>query len=387
MPSRRLKGFLKPSLDRSSLRYLLTFLCIGVLCTTLMLGLWPFHARRNGVTWIVNRNGLRFGKDSTVLSSASLQFRDFGNAIGASLEIWPQPNDIWDSGTLLAFYSAKNLYQFSLRQDQIDLSLNVAADENHHARARKLRIKDVFRKTAPFITITSARDGVSVYIDGAPAVANRQFPVSAANFNGRFVVGDSPGQPDSWTGRLFGLAIYGRQLTQTEISRNYASWKQNGRPELPKDERNLALYLFDERRANIVRDQAYSGVNLYIPEKYEVMEKIALEPFWNEFNMSRIYWSSALKNIVGFIPFGISFCSYFSVVRPVKRATLLTVALGLCVSLTIEILQAFLPNRDSGTTDLITNTLGTWAGAASYRVLMPAVAQAVPWSSIFAPRH
>jgi VanZ family protein len=352
-----------------------------------MLGLWPFRARRNGVTWIVNRNGLRFGKDSTVLSSASLQFRDFGNAIGASLEIWPQPNDIWDSGTLLAFYSAKNLYQFSLRQDQIDLSLNVAADENHHARARKLRIKDVFRKTAPFITITSARDGVSVYIDGAPAVANRQFPVSAANFNGRFVVGDSPGQPDSWTGRLFGLAIYGRQLTQTEISRNYASWKQNGRPELPKDERNLALYLFDERRANIVRDQAYSGVNLYIPEKYEVMEKIALEPFWNEFNMSRIYWSSALKNIVGFIPFGISFCSYFSVVRPVKRATLLTVALGLCVSLTIEILQAFLPNRDSGTTDLITNTLGTWAGAASYRVLMPAVAQAVPWSSIFAPRH
>ena len=382
-------GVLKLSLyvDQSGARGLLTFLCIGVLFITLTLGLWPFHARQNGVTWIPERSGIRFDKDSTVLSSGPLRLTNSQNPSGTSLEIWLQPNRIWDSGTLLAFSKGETPSRFSLRQEQSDLSLRVfTEDEHQHSRAEALRVKDAFRRLPPshiksapsFITVTSGGKGVLVYVEGTLAAVHPRFPLSSRDFNARFVVGDSTGQPDSWKGQLFGLAVYRRQLTQAEIWHHYTTWKQNGKPELPKRDGNLALYLFDEHKGNVVRDRAHSGVDLYMPEKYEVRDKIALEPLWTEFSMTRSYWSAALKNVVGFIPFGISFYAYFSVVRSLKRSLPLTAALGLGVSLTIEILQAFLPNRDSGTSDLIANLLGTWIGAMSYRVLMPRMARVFP---------
>ena len=192
--------------------------------------------------------------------------------------------------------------------------------------------------------------------------------------NYRFVLGDSPGQTDSWSGQLLGLAIYRRELTAAQVLRHYETWTQGEQPDLSDDEDNTALYLFNERAGNVVHNQAKSGVDLYIPEKYAVLDRIFLEPFWKEFNMSRSYWDSAFKNIVGFIPFGFCLCACLSA-RKIRRAALATVILGTLVSLTIETLQAYLPTRDSGTTDIFTNMLGTYIGVIACRVVSPIAAR------------
>jgi hypothetical protein len=250
----------------------------------------------------------------------------------------------------------------------------------------RLTVAEVFHKPRPvFITISSGEHGTVVYVDGVAIEKTSRFRLSAKAFTGRLVIGDSPGQGDSWSGQLLGLAIYHRELTEPQVFRNFVTWKQSGRPAITGDQRNVALYLFDEHAGNAVRDKTGSGVDLYIPEKYVVQDQIFLEPFWKEFRMTGSYLSAVVKNIVGFIPFGFCFYAYLSTALSNKRAKLLTVALGTAVSLTIEVLQAYLPTRDSGTSDLFTNTLGAWIGAASYDLLAPTVVRFFPWLPFTVP--
>ena len=354
--------------------------CVAVLCIILSLGLWPFHSPENDVSWSGDRTGLRFGKFSTIISSGTFEAASPGSEAPGSVEVWLQPRRIWVGGTFLAFYSPRNLDQFSL--SQFDGGLRLKAETNNDARAGQtavINVKNTFRRSGPvFLTITSGTNGTSVYVDGVLARGLPDFRLSTKDLTGRLIVGDAPGQTDSWSGQLLGLAIYRSELTRTQVLRHYQTWTGEGRPEIGGDERNLALYLFGEHSGRIVHDSAGSGMNLYIPEKYVVLDRIFLEPFWREFSWSRSYWGAVAKNIIGFVPFG--FCFYACMcAHRMKRAAIATVILGTLASVTIEVLQVHLPTRDSGMTDIFTNTLGTWIGLVAYRKVSPAFAARFPW--------
>jgi glycopeptide antibiotics resistance protein len=121
---------------------------------------------------------------------------------------------------------------------------------------------------------------------------------------------------------------------------------------------------------------------LYIPDRYLVLDQVLLCPFWEEFHPTWSYWKDVLVNIAGFVPFGFLFCAYFSLARRMKRLALVTILLGFTLSLTIESLQAFLPTRDSGTTDVITNTLGACFRVWLYRLNLWRVLLARIWTQI-----
>ena len=124
----------------------------------------------------------------------------------------------------------------------------------------------------------------------------------------------------------------------------------------------MGLYLFNEGNGKVVHNQVDAATDLLIPERFFVLHQPFLELPWEEFRSDLHYWNNVGINIVGFIPLGFFFFAYFSWVRKSQRAVGNTIALGFVISLTIEVLQAFLPTRDSGVTDLITNTFGTALG-------------------------
>ena len=346
---------------------LLNLVCAAVLCVILSLGLWPFHVPENEVSWLSERNGLRFGGNGTAISSRSFEMpapRPDDSA--GSLEVWLEPKRIWDSGTFLTFCAPDDPHRFSLGQSERDVA--VRAGQPGRRRPAILWVDGVFQRGRPaFVTVTARTNGTAVYVDGALARRAPWFRLRADQLTGRIIFGDSAGQSDSWKGRIRGVAIYSRELTPAQVLRHYETWTRAGKPDIQADDGNAALYLLDERGGRVIHDHAGSAVDLSIPERYVVLDQIFLEPFWSEFSMTRSYWSAVAKNIVGFVPFGFCFYARLSMARRSKRAALITVLLGALTSVTIEVLQAYLPTRDSGTTDIITNTLGTWAGMTACR--------------------
>jgi len=153
------------------------------------------------------------------------------------------------------------------------------------------------------------------------------------------------------------------------VASHYRTWTATGRPEIAESEACVGLYLFTERHGQRVHNQIANGEDLLIPARYTIEEKTFLMPFWDEFAISRSYGKSVLKTIVGLVPMGFVLYAWFGARIAPRRAAWIVTLLGAFTSITIEVLQAYLPTRQSGTSDILTNTLGTWLGLMLYRFL------------------
>jgi len=349
---------------------LLLLTCVLITAGMLVAGLWPFQSPRNQVEWFAGGKGLQLGRHGTVISSGKFKAANMPADAPCSLEVWIEPARPESSGTIFAFYSPEDVRQFSLCQSVTDLALR---SDSRRGRFRilttRLYVDDIFRRGKPlFVTVTSKGGQTAVYIDGSLARAGAGFPLSSRDFDGELVIGTSPRLGDTWSGLVLGLAFYDQDLSPAQVLRHYERWREKGKPDASEDELPVALYQFDERAGRVIHNQVSSGPDLYIPDRYLVLDQVLLQPFWQEFHTSLSYWKDVLINIAGFVPFGFLLCAYFSLAGRVKRPALVTILLGFTLSFTIEFFQSFLPTRDSGTTDLFTNTLGTGLGVWLYHL-------------------
>jgi len=347
-------------------RTVLAGLCLSSLCVILVAALSPFTRHpANEVTWTGKENGLYFGDYGTVLSSADFAPAGHQTERACSLAILLQPAETFDSSVIIAFSTQESPRQFRIGQanDAMFVSRTIPAGRNR-GKTSGILVEHAFRRGQQLlITVTSDGQAASIYLNDRSVKASRHFGLSSQDFSGQLVLGNSPVRHESWSGYLKGVVFYDRELTAAEVSGEYRDWIQKGRVETVKEKRVVALYLFNEHAGKVVHNQVRARPDLYIPDHFVTLHQAFLTLPWEEYSADWGYLRGILKNILGFVPFGFLFCAYLSVTQLRPRAIVATILLGALISLSIEIVQAYLPSRESGMTDIITNTLGTTLGA------------------------
>jgi len=348
---------------------ILTAICFGILCVMSIAAFWPFSFHPvNHVAWLSNENGLRFNGRGIVLSPKGFEFPEGQSLTGISLELWLESSQDKYSTALLSFSSAENPDQFRLRQACGSLLiLQEPFATSRHSAMTSFWVRGAFQAhKRRFIAITSGTQGTAVYLNGIRAENVPTFKITSKDFSGRLIVGASSTAYDTWRGKFFGLAIFGHELAATQVSEHYQAWL-TGQPYVLKSDQPAALYTFADRSGNTVHDEVIPGPDLVIPVSFSIQYKPFLKSPWREFYPNQAYFRDVLVNVAGFIPLGFFFCMLFSSSEASRKAMVATITLGALFSLTIEILQGFIPMRDSGTTDILTNTLGTALGIMLYR--------------------
>ncbi len=330
--------------------------------------LWPFNPHpRNGVAWLPADSGIRFDGGGIVLTDGPLQAQAGADAEDAcSVEIYLRPVTQNDAGNFLTFSSDENPDAILLRQWHESLLIDRVTPARWHTPTVTLfEVDDVLRQgQLVLVTISSDSDGTTVYVDGKFARSDPHFRIRRNELYRQIVLGISPSTFDDWKGEVHGLAIYDEKVSPAEAAAHYAGW--TGASQAPRAEVRshlLARYDFHERGGNVIHNEVASAPALTIPAHLFIPRKAMLTSVGKQFEWTANWRQDVLQNIIGFMPLGFVLCGFFALSRSRGQAILISTLCGGFLSFSIEFLQYYIPRRDSGWTDVITNSTGTLLGA------------------------
>jgi hypothetical protein len=351
-------------------------LSAALLLIILVAGLRPrWFQLSNNVAWITDQPGLRFGSYGVAYTHPlnDLIEENISDAEGFSIEIALKPARYRGRRykIILALHNGKDAEQLIVAQY---LSSLIVMNGDDYAYTKKIKrvtldVASLSPKTR-FMTITTGEKGTNVYFDGKPAGARKNLRLKMPTIaKTRLLIGNSVYGKHPWQGDIFGLALYNYPLSSKEAALHFNKWSKERNFSFAGNENPFILYLFDEKRGTKAHDRAAGNYHLEIPSRPKILQKKILVLPVDAFRLKISSIADIIINLAGFIPFGfvifatfIRFGSAFE-----KHGLLITVALCFMVSLTIEILQAWIPSRSSSMLDLVLNTLGAWLGAFAYR--------------------
>lgn len=345
--------------------------CISIVIGIVIVGLWPFDFwPENQVEWLPGENGIRFygrGLISGLENSVAMASRSqMGHSL--TVELWLKP-DIKPQKNLPVFvtiYDQSSLNAITLAQWRSELivrwqNLNTPLVFNEFGVAHVLGAGE--KRLLTFVFDASA---TAIFVDGRlkrKHAADLMFSLYPQSIG--WVLGNTPNGRSPWRGDVFAFAIYNRALSTDEVTGNFDAWMREGFPKVAAGGGLVRLFQFDERAGEIARSQIGRQDELRIRRLFAPLQQEILVTPWSDFQIKQSYFVDMVVNIVGFTPFGFFFAAWFAKSRGLssRKASLLAVLLSAVLSLAIELIQAWIPSRDSQLMDVLMNTSGAALGS------------------------
>jgi len=367
--SNRDRQVIKKSMNKLSIvprqERFLFLACLAIFAGLLIAGLWPFQFRpANNVHWIDGQAGLRFDRYGIAYGQAPLftpgGLLDFVKPFTIQLELLPRDEPSYYLPRILSLYDAGGRELFILGQWKSALNLSILERQRaYYLEYRETELGN-FRKGAKRSIILSwGTTGLTVYAEGKPVFGRPGFGFSLLPENrdpAWLLLGNSPSGESPWRGDLLSLSFYAGALSPKEIATPGVD--------------PLVRYLFSEGSGTVSRGGGDPHYDLFIPPVFRAPVRHVLTPPWKVQEYDLSFWVDVGVNILGFVPFGFTMSAWLRGAsgRKYLPVAVLVALAGAGISLLIELLQVYLPTRDSSLTDFMNNTLGAYLGAWLFRV-------------------
>jgi len=353
-------------------------LSVAVLFAILFFGLWPKDFNfSNHVTWITEQPGIRFSGYGIAYTDPIKELikEDDSGENGFSVEIVLKPASYHEDGFnfILALHNGKDSNQLLVGQWHSSIIVMNGDDYNHRRKTKRIAVKlAAVPPTTRFVTITTGKDGTSIYLDGQLNRTKRDLTLKIPDGGkSRLLLGNSVYGKHSWKGDVYGVAFYRYTLTDQDVAMHFDNWGKHRNFLFAMKYKPFLMYSFDEKGGKKVLDHGGGNYDLEIPSRMQILDKKILSLTWKQLNFNSGFIRDIIINFAGFIPLGFVLIATFVRVGGSfeKHGVLITVVLCFTVSLAIEILQAWIPSRSSDPLDLLFNTLGALLGVMIYILL------------------
>lgn len=349
---------------RTSNRKFFSLICLALSLGLLVTGLWPFRFRpANNVHRIGGSPGLRF--DAYGIASGKAPLFGPGGAIDPArpftlrMEVLPREEPSGSLPRILSAYDSDGRELFFLGQWRAGLVLRILEGERfHRLRYRETGAGGLQKDITHSIVLRSDNHALALSVDGTPARTRSGVAFSLLadmRVPAWLILGNSPSGESPWRGDLLSLAFYQKSHSLAELTSREAA--------------PVLRYDFSEGSGPVCRGGADSRYDLVIPSVFHAPKKGILLPPWRVQKFDRSFWKDVIINILGFIPFGFAVYARLMVNSERNRSMAMGIALllGAWISLSIELLQVYLPTRDSSLTDVLNNIMGTYIGARLFQ--------------------
>ncbi|MBN2160887.1 MAG: VanZ family protein [Spirochaetes bacterium] len=349
---------------------------IAILCTIITVGMWPFDFHpKNKISRSPDGQGIVFRSNSLVCEHPATTDPGLLNSLidpeEMTIEFMVKPliEANANISAMVTFYDSTDPEIFLIGQWKSSLLLRIRSSQSGNNFSYQERgVPNVFFPgRLSMITLSMNGSGTAVYLDGSRRAFLPDYHLRTDRRslrNARLVLGNNPAIQYPMDGGLYGLALFNRALSPTEVKKHFGFWNSHDYENLRTSNGIIALYPLNEKAGPDIRNIVNSRNNMVIPDSLFAIKKIVLGRPWARFWKSAHFYYDILINILGFVILGfflITLIASYTGISSVKY-TLLSILIGAGMSFAIELVQVFMPARTSSITDLLCNTIGTVIG-------------------------